>query len=379
MDLRRLARLYQTAAVVLTSSVLLTAVVLLALHLAFPLERSIWQQNLDGRRLSEGFVPEHYYLTDAEQTEQIRRDFDGYVLAGHWQVHPWTGLINRQHESAGLNVDAEGRRAGLAPSAAHAGRPPLVLWAFGGSTLFGWGVADVHTVPSQLQAALQERFEERQVRVRNLGVPWYNSAHQLALLAANLRRTPEPPDAVLFLDGLNDLVHRVHYHSESPLHPQLFLAWEERLDAMFAPPPWIRIAPSLPLLRAARTLGWRDGPGLGGLREPPERADRESLIRRAASDYRANRRMAEALCDELGVLPFFFLQPVPMWLDESRTETTDPDYRAFGRLALAGLDAGYAMSVERDGAHYSDVAGRVLAAAMVEVIAKRLDNRSRML
>lgn len=388
MRRRRLLELYQTIAVVFLNTLILSAVVLAALHFVFPLERSIWNQNLGGQRLSDGFVPEHYYLSEAPETRRIRRSWDDYVLGGHWQAHPWTGLINRPFASEHLNVEPDGRRGGQPASAEHAGQPPLRLWAFGGSTLFGWGVADAYTVPAQLQAALQQLLPGRQVRVSNYGVPWYNSTHEVTLMSAHLRRAPAPPHAVVFLDGLNDLVHRVHYRSESPLFPQLRGAWEERLSGLFAPPPWLRLAPSFPLFRAALEL--RDGSPpstLGGLQNPQDGADEATRIRQAAAGYRLNRRMARAICGELGIAPFFFLQPVPMWLDEARERHLDPRYDAFAaqvlageegavdvidlRRALAALEPRYAMSVEPDGAHYSDVAGRVLAAAMAEAVVER--------
>ncbi len=389
MPKRSFAEKYQTAAVVIVNTAVLTAVVLLALHLAFPLERSIWEQNLGGRRLSDDLVPAHYYLTGAEETGEIRAALDDYVLAGHWQVHPWTGLINRRYASEHLNVDAQGRRRTVEPSAAHAGRPPFEVWAFGGSTLFGWGLSDAFTVPSQLQVALQERLPERRVRVSNFGVPWYNSAHEVALLVANLRRAAAPPAAAVFLHGLNDLVHRTHYRTESPLHPQLVRAWEERLEALFAPPPWLRLAPSFPLVRAARALGDPGATTLGGLYGPEDPAGQAALVRRAAEDYATNRRLASAVCAELGVAPFFLLQPVPMWLDAARDATTDPGYNAFADLvleprgeprtldlrgALAALDPQYAMTVEATGAHYSDVASRVLGEAIADLVATSIES-----
>ncbi|MEM7351065.1 MAG: SGNH/GDSL hydrolase family protein [Acidobacteriota bacterium] len=384
----RLTQSYQTVAVVFLNTLLLTGAVLVALHIAFPLERSIWNQNLGGSRLSEAFVPEHYYLTGTEETRRIRQTWDDYVLDGHWQAHPWTGLINRPFSSEYLNIAEDGGRGGPAPSAEHADQPPLVLWTFGGSTLFGWGVADAYTVPAQLQSALQARRPDRQVRVMNFGVPWYNSTHEVTLLTAHLRNDPTPPDAVVFLDGLNDLVHRVHYRSESPLFPQLRGAWEGRLNDLFAPPPWLRLKPSFPLFRAALELG-EPPPSttLGGIVDPTQVADEAALVRQAADNYRLNRRLTRSICGELGIVPFFLLQPVPMWLDEARARNRDPRYERFAEQVLAGedeapdvadlrgalapLEPRYAMSVEPDGAHYSDIAGRVLATAIADLIADR--------
>ncbi len=379
---QRFIKHYQTAAVLLLNTLLLVAVVLAIFHFVFPLEDSIWNQNLDGRRMSEDFVPGHYYFSDGEETEAIRQALDAYILQGHWQVHPWTGLINREYSSQHLNIDAEGGRAGRPPSLLHREGEPLTLWSFGGSTLFGWGLADGDTIPSQLQVELQRLLPHRHVRVSNFGVPWYNSSHELALLVANLRRQP-PPDAVVFLDGLNDLVHRLHYQTESPLHHQLERAWEDRLDDLFAPPPWLHLTDSFPLFRAAQSARRPSTTTLGGISGSQTEDDANVLTRQAAEGYSANRRTASAVCEQWGITPTFFLQPVPMWLNDARDASTDPKYNTFAdlvleqgdhnlhdlRSSLARLDQSFAMTVEEVGVHYSDAASQVLAKAMAEIIA----------
>lgn len=382
MNRAKLVRSYQSLAVLLLNTAIATGVVLAVLHFAFPVEESVWNQNLDGRRISGDLVPEHYYLTSPDETRRIRETLDEYILAGHWQVHPWTGLINRRFASEHLNVDNHGRRATVEASVDHAGQPPFRVWAFGGSTLFGWGVSDPYTVPSQLQASLQERLPGRQVQVTSYGVPWYNSSHEVVLLATELRRAPEAPHAVVFLDGLNDLVHRTHYRTDSPLRFQLDQAWEQRLDDLLAPPPWLRLAPSFPLFRAALAFGSSADSTLGGMASDEPEQGLATLIEQAADDYLTNRRVATAICREYGIAPYFILQPVPMWLGAERHTTVDPSYNAFSRRvleaetgdlhdlrgALAALEPRYAMTVEQTGVHYSDVASRVLGEAIAEVM-----------
>ncbi len=381
MDRAKLFRHYQAFAVVLLNTAILTVLVLAALHFIFPVEDAVWNQNLDGRRISEDLVPEHYYLTSGHETRRIRETLDDYILAGHWQVHPWTGLINRQFASEHLNIDGHGRRASAEPSDDHPSQPPYRIWAFGGSTLFGWGVSDAYTVPSQLQASLQERLPGRQVQVSNYGVPWYNSSHEVVLFSTELRRASQPPHAAVFLDGLNDLIHRLHYHTDSPLRHQLDQAWEQRLDDLQASPPWLRLTPSFPLSRAAQALGSATGSTLGGVSSSEPKQELQTMIKQAAENYRTNRRVAVAICRELGVTPYFMLQPVPMWLNATRDSTVDSNYRTFSQLvlkpetevhdltgALAALDPQYAMTVEQTGVHYSDMASQVLAAAMADVI-----------
>ena len=379
-SLARIVEIYRNLATLLLSTLLMTVGVVVVLHFVFPLDGFVWRQNLGGVRLSETLPEEHYYLANAAEVEGIRRSMEDYVLAGHWQVHPFTGLTNREFTSPTLNIDASGRRATVSPDVSFDYKPPFRVWALGGSTMFGWGVPDRFTIPSQLQMALQELLPERQVQVINFGVPWYNSSHELALLVSSVRTAEHMPDVVVFLDGVNDLLHRTHYHRESPLQPQLEQAWEERLDRLFAEPPWIRLTPSFPLYRA---LGAASGSTLGGLESAGGERNQGEWVRLAASSYLTNRRMATAVCREHDVVPYFFLQPAPMWLDESRAKTVEPTYLLFLKIvgeeghshafdiasALAPLAPEYAMAIEEGGVHYTDQATQLLARFMANILA----------
>ena len=155
---------YRTLATVCLNTGLAGLVVLAGLHLLFPLEAFIWDQKLGGKRLSETFVAAHYYLSDPEETAAIFQDWDQYVLNGHWQVHPWTGLINREFKGRYVSVGRYGRRGGLAPDDTHASLLSDVVWVFDGSTVFGWGLSDSSTIPSLLLKPNQ--FSETAIRHR---------------------------------------------------------------------------------------------------------------------------------------------------------------------------------------------------------------------
>ena len=378
---------YRTFAMVCVNTVLAGLLVLLVLHLLLPVEELIWDQNLGGQRLSQSFVEAHYYSSDPEATAGVLRDWDRYILNGHWQVHPWTGLINREFTGRYFSVGADGRRGGIAPDDASAALDPFVVWVFGGSTVFGWGLPDSSTVPSFLQVALQAEKPDRQVEVINFGVPWYNSSHETALLLSNLRDSQDPPDHVVFLNGLNDLVHSVFYQNESPLHPRLNEAWEQQLAGFFAGPPWIRLESAFPPLRLLAKLRPAENPPFGGERLDGA-GDQPSSIRQAARRYERNHRAASALVERFGVDSLSLLQPVPTWLAEDRVSTSDENYQAFSkqvlescgptlldlRSALGGLEANFALSVEQNGVHYSDADAHVLADEIAAVMLAEPDS-----
>lgn len=114
------------------------------------------------------------------------------TLALRYRYLPAAGFIEAPLASPLINVDQHGIRSnGLGEQ-----RIDGAAWFFGGSTTFGFGVADRETIPAYLQSALG-------TPVLNFGVRAYNSALETRLLAHYLRLGFVPSE-VLFLDGINE-------------------------------------------------------------------------------------------------------------------------------------------------------------------------------
>jgi len=79
--------------------------------------------------------------------------------------------------------------------------PRLTVWVLGGSTTFGMGQRDEHTIPSEL-ARLAEA-DGHPIRVVNLGVPAWSTWQEVIELERRLDAEPAP-DLVVALDGVND-------------------------------------------------------------------------------------------------------------------------------------------------------------------------------
>jgi hypothetical protein len=73
---------------------------------------------------------------------------------------------------------------------------PVRIWVFGGSTVFGMGVPDWATMPSQLLAVLNEGSLGC-VQVTNLGVEAYVSTQEVLLLLEELK-AGRRPDITVF-------------------------------------------------------------------------------------------------------------------------------------------------------------------------------------
>ena len=91
------------------------------------------------------------------------------------------------------------------------GRPPgprtpgeLRVAVLGGSSVFGWLVADDDTVPAALERELTRRRPDRVPNVLNLGVEGYRFQQELELAE---RLVPElAPDVLVLLHGVNDAI-----------------------------------------------------------------------------------------------------------------------------------------------------------------------------
>lgn len=134
------------------------------------------------------------------------------------QLLGWRG---RDVRTQYVNV-VDGRRVSYQPE-----DPTLTVWFFGGSTMFGDGQRDEHTIPSVV-ARLAEA-EGVPIRVVNFGAGSYNNFQgTLAFLDALTRE--EPPDVAVFYDGANEwstALERLNYGELDPERVYFQAASEE--------------------------------------------------------------------------------------------------------------------------------------------------------
>lgn len=114
-------------------------------------------------------------------------DWAPYVL---WRARPTSGTF--------VTVEDDGNRRTWPAPASGSGQS-TEIWTFGGSTMFGMGARDDHTIASELARILSERG----VHVTNFGQPGWVMA-QSAIALAEALKTGRRPDLVVFYDGVND-------------------------------------------------------------------------------------------------------------------------------------------------------------------------------
>lgn len=265
-----------------------------------------------------------------------------------------------------------------------------VIWFFGGSTMFGWGQRDAHTIPSEV-ARLSEA-DGLPVRVVNFGqLAW---VHWQEVLAFQQELAHRPgPDLVVFYDGVNDAnVQGSHgIQSARPSDdPTLY-------DFGNDPP-----APDVPVFGAVAEVDppsslagrWletsalarlvRGTSGLLGLAPAPAAADDaptpDTVVARTRSVYERGRARALDLARRGGVDARFFWQPrldnVPdaeyarVEPSERNPITRDIERRLVDGLTPPTVDLSGAMAgadpddIFTDGAHTTERGAALVAAAI---------------
>ena len=124
---------------------------------------------------------------------------------GYWQEHeaaritqwhPYVYFRRKPYAGQLIHVDANGFRLTLNAATAKNQRS---VWLFGGSTVWGTGVSDAHTLASELARVAS-------VQVLNFGETGYVSAQsQLAFMTSLRCRDAVRPNVAVFVDGVNDV------------------------------------------------------------------------------------------------------------------------------------------------------------------------------
>jgi len=123
---------------------------------------------------------------------------DRYVPFLIWGGKPWHSEYINVDESFMGNL----RRTANPLNPACNQTPRKLIWMFGGSTVFGLGVPDTETIPSNLSRQLNSAGSFCFVIV-NAGVEGYVTNQELLLLVEALK-TGQRPDMVIFYDGVNE-------------------------------------------------------------------------------------------------------------------------------------------------------------------------------
>jgi lysophospholipase L1-like esterase len=324
--------------------------------------------------------------TQRAHAARVLDDFYALSLLG-FAYQPWTQFAEPPFDGDLVHVDADSigfpHRRTRNQGAATGGQRSLTVFALGGSTTFGYYVADEHTWPSFLSEALNRQAAVDQlgvaVAVENYGRGYYTPSQELILLL-DMLKSGHRPDLVLFMDGVNwggaeDVPHFTR-ELEVGFHELQFGPHRPRLGRL----------EQIPMVRLAQSLGRALLP-----RPTPapalEPGKPEHLVERFVTTW----KVAAAVCDLYGIEHRFFRQPDPVFNYPERLYRRPPP-RSFmeerarrvefhRRLAdqeeaidLTGLFAawGDGRKAVVDDVHYSPAFNQFLA----EKVARHVDLRA---
>ncbi len=219
----------------------------------------------------------------------------------HWGHSPLEGRY--------INVSRNGLRATWNPPLrGTADPPPVRVFTFGGSTMWGWGVRDDHTVASHLSKLLHARGHRAEVT--NYGAIAYVSTQDVIALLRAIQRG-EIPDIVLFYHGIADvLTSYEHGEAGLPLRSRFWCAEPDR-------GPWAQGQELLSggfwgFRRLVTGLRYRLRPAAnaGSATWPQARPLDDAVARQTVRVYESNLAAVESLGRRYGFEPLFYWQPV---------------------------------------------------------------------
>ncbi len=235
-------------------------------------------------------------LSESERTDLMNEFSMGFVRDVQAQVReaPLAGRF--------VNVSPPGYRLGLDQAVWPPDRKAYNIFFFGGSTAFGYGVADEDTIPSRLQAALAGAGD-RPVHVYNVARGGYYSTQERIQFDKQATFGPRP-DLAIFLDGLNDN----NFTREPPFST---FSTTVKTEQELSSGAWavLRLLPLFQLFEKTTNVGTVQQWGAGLVRDGTRIVNEPAKL--VARRYRANVEAIAAIGRVYGIRTAFFWQPVP--------------------------------------------------------------------
>lgn len=219
------------------------------------------------------------------------------VLRETWNLEPeyelFTQFKEQPFKGQFVNVNEQGFRRVKDQGPWPPDPAQTTVFMFGGSTTFGYGIADHQTVPSHLQELLRAAASGGEdIRVYNWGRGGYYSSQERALFC-KLLLEGHAPDVAVFMDGLNDFGS---FWREQTYRDTFHRLMDAHAGDSFVSAELLR---SLPLAKLFE-----------GTLQPQAVNDERVTPEFVVDRYLANKKILEAVCAAHGVRPLFVWQPV---------------------------------------------------------------------
>lgn len=297
------------------------------------------------------------------------------IAYGTSPISSYVGVMMRDAHFPGFNV-TDHQRSTWQPQST--GCRPVRIWMFGGSTLFGLGQRDGHTIASELaRRAWQDGIA---LEISNWGVPADTSWMATRRLELALAEGRPTPDLVLFYDGANDYRSQIMMNGTGRGGQRLFAN-----DLDWAALPGIetrneRLAALMQIVREGPEM-----PQVDTVVQTPEEVGAF-----AVRGYNATDEMVRPLLESRGITGVRFYQPVRSTrsspVPEEQPAGPEDNQARVERAFRAGLapgivDLSTAMDsttrpVYYDEMHTNELGARLVADAMYEHLRVDLEQRT---
>jgi hypothetical protein len=245
-----------------------------------------------------------------KETRKLTQEYDSYT---QFKERP----VNAKY----VKVYPEGFRNGKNQAQWPPDKTAFNIFVFGGSTCFGYRVADDSTIPSHLQELIR-RETNLPAAVYNFGRGGYISTQERALFE-KLILQGHIPSMAIFIDGLNDL----SVPSGEPIHTKDL----RKLMDTDETPKWDSCFQALPV--AKLILNTSKSEGRDRKEHDAQSTNSEEAYEKRAHTiierYRTNKKMIDAIAKTFKIIPAFVWQPVPVYGYEQQ-------YNLFGKFNFDG-------------------------------------------
>lgn len=280
---QKIAKIYRHMAIYFLNTVLLGAVLAGAYALYIRVRPDGQMDDPIKRYGIDQLMPGYPGRTPEQVALLMKETYDRplvYEPFTHFRELPSTGQF--------VNVTEAGYRRIADQGPWPIERTNFNVFVFGGSTTFGAGVSDAETIPSALQRELRA-ISSKRVCVYNFGRGFHYSSQERILLS-NLLAAGHVPDAVVFIDGLNDF-YRLH---DAPQFSSQFMGL---------------INQSLHERKGVHV----DVSEIARKRGTPERGTKEERAARIVHRYLRNKTSITGMAGAHGIKAVFVWQPVPVY------------------------------------------------------------------
>ena len=253
-------------------------------------------------------------LTEEERTNLLTETFTRSLICApyvHYRERPYSGEY--------VNVSEAGFRSNGGEQPWPPPDDAFTVFVFGGSTTFGYGVADHETIPAHLETALTAALPDQSPLVYNFGQGGYFSSQELKLFE-NLLYAGHRPDVVVFIDGHNDSWFNSYFGGGGP-YSGPYVQCGDKPETTTQSSGF-----QIPLLRLANDIREKAREEAGEnttaydqhlqevnrlyTEEPDEyQSLRTSEAIRVVAEWETNRTIIRSIAEAYGIQPVFVWQP----------------------------------------------------------------------